>query len=77
MISLPLQFLIQKKYSQKNPSGCFSMQDYNVGGHDPYSMMALGWVKPYIPTDSCEIKIKPFQTNHDLILLTPQLILNS
>ena len=57
---------------QKNPSGCFSMQDYNVGGHDPYSMMALGWVKPYIPTDSCEIKIKPFQTNHDLILLTPQ-----
>ena len=58
---------------QKNPAGCFSMQDYNIGGHDPFSMIALGWVKPYIPTDSCEIKLKPFQTNHDVILLTPEM----
>ena len=59
--------------TQKNPAGCFSMQDYNVGGHDPFSLVAFGWAKPYIPTDSCEIKIKPFQTNHDVILLTPQM----
>ena len=58
---------------QKNPAGCFSMQDYNIGGHDPYSMISLGWVKPYIPTDTCEIKLKPFQTNHDVILLTPEM----
>ena len=59
--------------TQKNPAGCFSMQDYNVGGHDPFSLIAFGWTKPYIPTDSCEIKIKPFQTNHDVILLTPEM----
>ena len=58
--------------NQKNPSGCFSMQDYNIGGHDPFSLIAFGWAKPYIPTDSCEITLKPFQTNHDVILLTPE-----
>lgn len=57
--------------SQYNPAGGFSMEDYNVGGHDPYSIMSFGWVNPYIPTDSCRIKIGSFQSTHDLILLTP------
>lgn len=54
-----------------NPGGGFSMQDYNVGGHDPYSVMALGWADPYIPTSSGSITIGAFQTTHDIILLTP------
>ncbi|MCQ3035747.1 MAG: Ig-like domain-containing protein, partial [Bacilli bacterium] len=33
-------------------SGGFSMQDYNVGGHDPFSKMALDWIEPYVPTDT-------------------------
>ena len=53
------------------PAGGFSMQEENVGGHDPYSVMALGWADPYIPTKSCEITISAFQKNHDVILLTP------
>lgn len=57
---------------QYNPAAGFSMQDCNVGGHDPYSVMALGWAKPYIPTDSCKITINAFQSSHDLILLTPE-----
>ncbi len=56
---------------QYNPAGGFSMQDYNVGSHDPYSMMALGWANPYIPTESCELTINTFQESKDLILLTP------
>lgn len=62
-------------YSDTNvsyPAGCFSMQDYNVGGHDAFSVMALGWANPYIPTESCEITIGAFQKTHDLILLTPE-----
>ena len=55
-----------------NPAGAFSMQDHNVGGHDPYSVLAFGWCDPYIPTDSCSLKIRPFQETHDLILLTPE-----
>lgn len=53
------------------PAGAFSMQDYNVGGHDAFSMMSLGWANPYIPTQSCTITIEEFQKSHDLVLLTP------
>ena len=52
-------------------AGAFSMQDHNIGGHDPYSTMVYGWTDPYIPTQSCSITLKPFQSSHDVILLTP------
>ena len=52
------------------PAGGFSMQDFNIGGHDPFSVMALGWADPFIPTESCKITIGDFQTSHQLILLT-------
>lgn len=55
-----------------SPAGSNTMQDHNVGGHDPYSVMALGWADPYIPDESMEISIKPFQESGDLILLTPK-----
>ena len=53
-----------------SPAGGFSMQDRNVGAHDPYSVMAYGWADPYIPTESMTITIGAFQTNHDVIMLT-------
>ncbi len=55
-----------------NPAGGFSMQDYNVGSHDPFSQMALGWVEPYVPTDNITIKIESFQESGDVILLSPE-----
>ena len=55
-----------------SPAGDFSMQDYNIGGHDPYSTMAFGWSDPYIPTESCELVIGAFQTTRELVLLTPE-----
>ena len=51
------------------PAGCFSMQDYNIGGHDPFSTIALGWANPYVPTESMTLTIKDFQSSHDVILL--------
>ena len=53
-----------------SPAAGFSMQDNNVGGHDPYSTMAFGWTDPYVVTSSCSLTIKPFQKNHDLVVLT-------
>lgn len=53
------------------PAGGFSMQDYNVGGHDPYSVMSFGWADPYIPNESTTITIGAFQTTKEIILLTP------
>ena len=57
--------------SQYNHAGGFSMQDYNVGGHDPFSAIALGWTDPYIPTESTEITLSIYEKEHDCILLTP------
>ena len=54
-----------------SPTAGFSMQDNNVGGHDPYSAMALKWAKPYIPVASETITINDFQSSGDMILLTP------
>lgn len=53
------------------PAGGFSMEDYNVGGHEPFSMMALGWINPIVPTSSCTLEISRFQDNGDCILLSP------
>lgn len=55
---------------QYTPGGSFSMQDYNVGSHDPFSVMAYGWADPYIPTTTMTIELKPFQSSKDLILLS-------
>ena len=51
------------------PAGDFNMQDNNIGGHDPYSVMAYGWANPYIPTETNKITINDFQSSHDVILL--------
>ena len=58
------------KYSY-SPAGGFSMQDFNVGGHDPFSSFALGWGKAYIPTSSVNIDLKPFSTSGEMIILSP------
>ena len=55
--------------NEYSPAGGFSMQDYNVGGHDPYSVMAYGWAEPYIPNESMTIALGDFQATHDIILL--------
>ena len=54
-----------------SPAAGFSMQDNNVGSHDPFSLMAFGWADPYIPTESVTVRIDDFQSSHDVILLTP------
>lgn len=55
--------------TQYCPGGAFSMQDWNMGGHDPYSVMAYGWADPYIPTQTATINLRDFQSSHDVILL--------
>ena len=55
-----------------DPCGGFSMQDCNVGGHDPFSTLSLGWGKAYIPTESMDITLRSFQDSHQMVLLTPE-----
>ena len=54
------------------PAADATMQDLNLCGHDPYSVMAIGWADPYIPTESTTLTIGAFQSTHDMILLTPE-----
>lgn len=53
-------------------SGGGIMQSHNVGDHDPYSKMALGWINPLVVTGESEITLKPFSTSGQVLLLTNQ-----
>ena len=53
--------------SDYGAAGGFNMQDYNVGEHDPYSRVALGWIDPIVPTGSTTLTISPGQA----IILSP------
>ena len=52
------------------PAGGFSMQDYNVGGHDPFSLMAFNWIDPIVVHNDCTIDLNTFQETHQVILLS-------
>jgi len=41
--------------SANEPIGCFDMQSYNVGGHNAWSRVALGWENPVIYDTSKEL----------------------
>ena len=56
--------------SEYSPSGGFSMQDSNIGAHDPYSKFALGWISPYVVSDSATITISPIESSGDAILIS-------
>lgn len=53
--------------SNYGAAGGFNMQDYNVGEHDPYSRVALGWIDPIVPTGNTTLTITPGEA----IILSP------
>ena len=66
------------KTMTSEPVGVLNMQSSDAGGHDAYSVMNIGWAKPYVfsRTDSSlanetTITIDDFQSSGDMILLTP------
>ena len=62
---------------QYSPSGGFSMQDHNVGSHDPYSLLTYGFIDPYVVNDSTTITISDFQSSGDVVLLSNKENVNS
>jgi len=52
------------------PQGGLAMMDLNIGDHDAFSKVALGWSDPYVVEDNCTITIKPQEDNGDCILLS-------
>lgn len=58
-------------YSQTGyaPLGTADMMDNNIGDHNPYSKLLLGWVKPYIVTGNATIHLSSDQYKNNVILL--------
>ena len=52
------------------PAAGFSMQDNNIGAHDPFTRFAYGWVKPYVPQKrSNTLTVSTIESSGDLVLL--------
>ena len=51
------------------PLGSLDMMDTNIGDQNGFSKYSLGWTNPYVVTGECEIKIKPFESSGDIILV--------
>lgn len=63
---------------KSEPTGGFNMQSGDIGAHDPYNVMAMGWANPYVFDSSdtsleneIEITINDFQSGGEVIILTP------
>ena len=56
-------------FSFNAPMGWNVMMDANVGDHDLYSKMMLGWVKPYIVIGDCSIELASNQYKDSLVVL--------
>ena len=52
------------------PSLSFSMQDHNVGAHDPFSRYSLGWVKAYHPLQTEKVTITPIEDGGQVVVLS-------
>ncbi|MFP4479227.1 MAG: M6 family metalloprotease domain-containing protein, partial [Candidatus Izemoplasmatales bacterium] len=46
------------------------MMDYNVGDHDPFSKILMGWIKPIVVESSTTIDIMPHLESGDVLLVT-------
>ena len=54
-----------------SPSAGFSMQDYTVGAHDPYSRLSLGWGTAIVPNRTVTLTVKPVEENGEMVILSP------
>lgn len=59
-------------YDDSKPWDCAGdrdMQAYNIGDHNIYSKLAMGWINPYVITDSCEISLRSSALYDEAILI--------
>ena len=55
--------------SSWDPAGALDMQSYNVGDHNVYSKLSLGWINPYVVTGDSVIKLKTSSKYPEAILI--------
>ncbi len=52
-----------------SPTGRMDMMDYSLGDESPYSKLILDWTRPYVPTASSVITLRPFNGSGDCLLI--------
>lgn len=60
-------------YINANLTGYYTMQEGDIAGHDPYSLISLGWVDPYVISEECTIELN----KGDVALLSPDGLLSN
>lgn len=52
-----------------DPAGKLDMQCYNIGDHNAFSKLELGWIKPYVITGPTKIRLKTSSLYPEAILI--------
>jgi M6 family metalloprotease-like protein len=56
----------------ENGLGGADMMDYNVGDHNPWSKMILGWIDPLVVTSTMSVELLPYISSGQALLITDQ-----
>lgn len=54
------------------PAGALDMMDFNIGDHNGFSKMALGWVEPYVANTQFQSLVLPALSQSPKILILPK-----
>ena len=54
------------------PAGALDMMDFNIGDHNGFSKMALGWVKPYVAQTQFQSLLLPALSQSPYVLILPK-----
>lgn len=53
-------------------AGGIDMMDFNVGDHNAYSKSLLEWVTPTVVQGNATIKLRPFESSGDCLIIAPE-----
>lgn len=59
------------------PAGALDMMDFNIGDHNGFSKMALGWVEPYVANAQFQSLVLPALSQSPNVLILPKLNLTT
>ncbi len=59
------------------PAGALDMMDFNIGDHNGFSKMALGWVEPYVANTQFQSLVLPALSQSANVLILPKLNLTT
>lgn len=72
LLGLQDYYTYDREAGDWGPAGALDMMDFNVGDHNGFSKMALGWVQPYVASVSGQTLTLPPLSESPNILILPK-----